>query len=96
MMQTYKMGSEARTGVQGKCHVVSYQRQKPEPKRNRGLQGKTEKRSRLERKETAREVLSRTSADVAASLVQSPHSCVREFRAVLEPFMETEVKDVLC
>lgn len=29
-------------------------------------------------------------------VVQSPHSRARELRAVLEPFMETEVKDVLC
>lgn len=98
MMWIYKFWSEAGTVVQGyePCCVIRYQRHKP-PKMstNRCLQGKINECGRLEGKETAREVLNRTPADVLACGSES-YSHAGEFRAVLEPLMETEAKHFLC
>lgn len=58
---------------------------------NRCLQGKIRKCGRLEGKETAREVLNRTPADVLACGTES-YSPGGEFRAVLEALMEIEAK----
>lgn len=58
---------------------------------NRCLQGKIEKCGRLEGKETAREVLNRTPADVLACGTES-YSPVGKFRDLLEALMETKAK----